>query len=168
MRHRRMQAPINSIKHYVQLENSTIADGARRSQDLVNAVGQAAVSNAQDVVEGSIVKAVFIEIWCKSNASAGTDLKFQFAIEKVSSGAVPLSFTDMNSLMGYENKKNILYYSQGVVGDLTTNSIPLFKGWILIPKGKQRFGLGDSLVIAISSTSAISQSCGFATYKEYK
>ncbi len=80
----------------------------------------AGVSNTEDVIEGAIVKAVFIELWVKSNAPAGTEDKFQFAIEKVPAGAAPLSFTDMNNLQSYQNKKNILYFTQGVIGDLTT------------------------------------------------
>ncbi len=168
MRHRKMLAPINSIKHYVQAENAVIADGARRNIVVVAAVGQAAVSATSDVVEGSIVKAVFIELWAKSNAVAGTEDKFQFAIEKVNSGAVPLSFTDMNNLMTYDNKKNIFHFGQGVIGDLTVASMPVFRSWILIPKGKQRFGLGDSLELSLSSTGSTMNSCGFFTYKEYK
>jgi len=42
------------------------------------------------------------------------------------------------------------------------------RGWYKIPKTKQRFGLGDRLVLQIASqgTDAL-DFCGFATYKEY-
>ncbi len=168
MQHRRMLAPINSIKHYVNNENAQIASGAIRTIDIVDAVGQSAVSNTFDVVEGSLVKAVFIEHWAKSFASAGTDVKFQFALEKVPAGATPLTFAQMNNLMPYVNKKNILFFSQGVLGDLTTQAIPIVRNWFKVPKGKQRMGLGDRLVATLSSTSAALQNCGFSTYKEYK
>ncbi len=167
MRHRRMLAPINSVKHYIPAENSTIASGVRRSLVLVDAVVAPASSNTFDVKEGSIVKAIFIENWIKSNASAGTDTKFQLALEKVPAGQTALNFTQMSNLQSYDNKKNILFFSQGVVGDLTTQAIPVVRTWFKIPKGKQRFGLGDRLVLSVASNAAEINNCGFSTYKEY-
>ncbi len=163
-----MLAPIVSIKHMVNIENSSSADGTRRSIQLVKAVGQSAVSNTFDVVEGSIVRALYIEIWFKGNAVAGTEDKFQFVIEKVSLGQNPISFTQMNNLMTYPNKKNILFTSQGVTGDLTTNSIPIHRAWISIPKGKQRMGLDDEVFVSISTTGGTANTCGLCIFKEYK
>ncbi len=167
-RHRGMVAPINSIKHYVQIENAVISAGAQRVISAVDAVGQALVTSVEDVVEGSIVKAVYLELWIKSNIALGTDAKFQLVIEKLSTGATPITFTQMNNLMTYGNKKNVLYVSQGVLGDKETNSVRIFANWILIPKGKQRFGLGDNFSIAISATTGDLNSCGIITFKEYK
>ncbi len=162
-----MLAPINSVKHYVQAENAATSTGARRGVILIDAVVAPAVSTTADVKEGSIVKAIFVEIWIKSNATAGNDTKFQYVMEKVPAGQSGLTFAQMNNLQAYENKKNILFYSQGVLGDLTTNTIPVVRNWFKIPKGKQRWGLGDKLIIAISATGFEINTCGFATYKEY-
>lgn len=161
-----MQAPINSIKHYVHAENTPVGSATRRLVEVVDAV--AAPSDAQDVEQGSIVKAIFLEFWVKSGATDGNDTKFQFLIEKVVADQAPVTFTQMNNLGSYPNKKNVLYFSQGVLGDATTGSIPIVRQWFKIPKGKQRFGLGDSLSVAISATGFDIDSCGFSTYKEYK
>ncbi len=168
MRHRKMLAPISSIKHVVNVENAVIADAARRSVILIVAVAQNVVTDVTHVVEGSIIKAVYIEMWFKGNAAAGTEDKFQFIVEKTVAGVNGATFTQLNNLMTYPNKKNVFFSSQGVVGDLTTASIPILRQWIKIPKGKQRFGLGDSLEVAISSTGATANNCGLAIYKEYK
>ncbi len=167
MRHRRMLAPINSVKHYVQIENTTIASGAQRATAIVDAAVAPATTNTSTVKEGAIVKAVFLEHWVKSNASAGTDTKFQYCLEKAPGPEVGITFVEMNNLQAYENKKNILYYSQGVIGDLTTQAIPIVRQWFKIPKGKQRFGLGDTLISTLTTTAAEVNNCGFATYKEY-
>ncbi len=161
-----MVAPINSIKHYVNIENNQIATGAIIATDVVDAV--ATTSAAGDVVEGSIVKAIFFEHWIKSFAAAGEDVKFQYVIEKVPANQASVTFAQMNTLDSYPNKKNVLFYSQGVIGDLTTNSIPVVRQWFLIPKGKQRMGFGDKITSTLSATSAVIQNCGFSTYKEYK
>ncbi len=149
------------------MENATIATGARRGIVLVDAEIAPAVTATSDVKEGSIVKAIFIESWIKSNASAGTDTKFQLQLEKVPSGQDGATFTNLNNMQAYENKKNTLFFSQGVIGDLTTQAIPVVRNWFKIPKGKQRFGLGDRLVLNISATAAEVNNCGFSTYKEY-
>jgi len=167
MPRRRMLAPINTVKHYVQHENATLSAGQKRTMDIVDALVAPATTAVQSVRDGAVVKAVFIEHWVKSNASAGTDAKFQYVIEKIPSGADTITFTQMNNLASYPNKKNILYFTQGVIGDLTSNSVPIFKTWVLIPKGKQRFGLGDKFVATLAATDAVIQNCGFATYKEF-
>jgi len=163
-----MRQIINAIKHYVQFENTEIANGTRRNMVAVTAVGQADVAATDEVVEGSVIKAIFLEIWVKSKAGAGLENKFQLAVTKAPSGIGTISFGDMNNLMAFDNKKNIFLFSQGVTGDLTTQSIPIVRQWFKIPKGKQRFGLGDRFEVTVSSTGAVFDSCGFATYKEYK
>ncbi len=168
MHRRRLVAPIVAIKHYVNHENQPITSGAKRQIDIVDVVAQQSVTNTDDVVEGSIVKAVYLELWVKSQATAGNDTKFQFVFEKVPAGQDAVTFTQMNTLMAYPNKKNIFYTSQGVLGDLTTQSIPIVRNWFKIPKGKQRMGAGDLLAMSISATGFDMDSCGFSTYKEYK
>ncbi len=168
MRHRGMVAPINSIKHYVNVENTSVTAGTARPMKVVNAVAQQSVSATNDVVEGSIVKAIFLELWLRSQATSGNDTKFQFVFEKVPAGASPITFTQMNNLMAYPNKKNVFFVSQGVLGDLTTQSIPVVRNWFKIPKGKQRMGIADELVMSVSATTFAVDTCGVSTYKEYK
>ncbi len=167
-RMRRMLAPLVTIKHMTNHENTTLNSGARINIELIQGVGQASVVNTTDVVEGSSIKTIYIEQWLKSNASAGTNTKFQLVLEKVMGAVAAITFTQMNNLMSYPNKKNILYSTQGVIGDLTTSSIPIMRGWFSIPKGKQRFGLDDQLVLSISSTGAVIQRCGLSIFKEWK
>ncbi len=163
-----MLAPLVTIKHMINIENAQVASGTAGSIELIQAVGQSAVSQTTDVVEGSVVKTIYIELWIKSFAGAGEDTKFQLVIEKLPQNANPITFAEMNNLMAYPNKKNILYTSQGVLGDLTTQSIPIVRQWFMIPKGKQRFGLGDELVVSLSATAAVIQRCGLSIYKEWK
>ncbi len=166
MRHRGMLAPIVAIKHYVNHENAKVLTTARRNIDVV--VAKAATTNAEDVIEGSVVKAVYLELWLHSIADAGTDTKFQFVFEKIVAGQDPITFTQMNNLDTYPNKKNVFFVSQGVMGDKTTASLPVVRNWFKIPRGKQRMGLGDSLVMSISATAFDIDTCGISTYKEYK
>ncbi len=166
MRHRRMVAPINSIKHYVHRINNTIANGAIAVQNVVNAVAETRV-NAEDVLQGSIIKAVYIEEWLHSNLIDGASNQVIFIIEKIPSGGVNMTAAQALNLGAYPNKKNILFASQGNLGDNTTNTVPFHRGWILMPKGKQRFGIGDRLVIDVAPVGGTVDQCGVHTYKEY-
>ncbi len=152
----------------VNSESTTISSGAAGAIEIVQAVGQTLVANTGDVVEGSLVKQCHVEIWIKSNAAAGGNAKFQGILEKVPAGATSITFTQMNNLMTYPNKKNILYSTQGILGDLSTQSIPIMRDWYAIPKGKQRFGLDDRLILTISATTADIRRCGLFIFKEWK
>ncbi len=152
----------------LNIENAVVANATTRNIVLVDAKGQNLITAVADVVEGSLVKTCYVELWFKSNADAGQDTKFQLVIEKVPAGATSISFTQMNNLMTYPNKKNIFYTTQGVVGDLTTQSLPISRDWYSIPKGKQRFGLDDRLVATISTTAFGANTCGLAIFKEWK
>ncbi len=165
---RRMLSPIIARKHYVHSTNTVIAAGAIQSNVLVSGVVAPATGNSFSVIEGCAVKAVYIERWIKSNATAGGSTQFTMIIEKLPSNAPSVTFAQIANLGAYTNKKNILYSTQGVIGDLTTNSLALIRQFVLIPKGKQRFGLNDRLTVSIAAVGLAMQSCGIATYKEYQ
>ncbi len=168
MRHRRMVAPINANKHYVHFPNANIASGARENLAIVESVVAPAAAASINVEEGSIVKAIYLEMWIYGLGASGTDTQFFLAIEKVPANATRMTFADSSNLGAYQNKKNILYTSQGVIGGIDTNSVAVLRNWILIPKGKQRMGLGDRLDMTIATLGAPLQRCGFSTYKEYR
>ncbi len=163
----RMLAPINTVKHYVHFTNSTVASGAGRAMVHVDAAVAPATGTAADVKEGAIIKAVYVEQWIKSNATAGNDTQFMLLIEKVPINAAAIGAAQLLNVGAYTNKKNVLYFTQGVIGDLTTQALPVHRGWVKIPKSKQRFGLSDRLVVTVGSVGTGIQSCGFSTYKEY-
>lgn len=167
MKHQRMKAPIQSRKHYVHLSNAVTTTGTLLSFEAVNAVVAPATSLPADIQEGSVIKAVYFEIWIYGLGASGTDTQFFMAIEKLTGGQPEMTFAQSATLGAYPNKKNILYTTQGVIGGIDTNSIPIIKNWLLIPKGKQRFGLGDRLQVNISALGANINRCGIMTFKEY-
>ncbi len=163
----RMLAPINSVKHYVHFTNSVIASAAARGMVVIDSQVAPATSNASDVKEGAVIKAVYVEQWIKSSATAGEDTQFMLLIEKVPINSAAIGAAGMLNVGAYVNKKNVLFFSQGVIGDLTTQALPVHRGWIKIPKSKQRFGLSDRFVVTVGTVGSAIQSCGFSTYKEY-
>ncbi len=159
---------VNSIKHYVQISNQAVTTGTRLGVALVDSIVAPAAAATSSVLQGSIIKAVYIEMWLKSGASAGTSVQQNFIIEKCPSGLSPATYTELLNMGAYPNKKNVLFTTQGNMGDLTTQAVPVHRQWIKIPKGKQRFGLGDRLFLTMGATGATVQMCGLAIYKEYR
>ncbi len=163
-----MVAPINSNKHYVFLSNANIASGAKTTFVLVEGALAPATGNAQEVEEGSVVKAVYYEMWIYGLGASGTDTQFFLSLEKKPSDAPSMTVSQSLNLGVYSNKKNVLFTTQGVIGGIDTNSVNIIRNWVLIPKGKQRIGLGDTIESCITTLGAPMQRCGFTTYKEYR
>ncbi len=161
-----MKAVIRSDKHYVHFDPGTVVLGAATSQDMVQAVEATTANAVDEVAEGSVIKAVYLELWLTSDDATASS--FTFTIEKQVGGIADITAGAMAALGVYANKKNIFYASQGLVGPNTgTIPLPVFKDWIKVPKGKQRFGLGDVLVWNLRAISDGLTFCGFCTYKEF-
>ncbi len=160
-----MRPIINSIKHYIHLPAAGVASGAALSFIIVTAVAKgAARTNVSDVEEGAIIKACYIELWVKAD---NPNFTVAAALVKVpGSGAAP-TIAELANLQSYHNKKNVFEFHQGLAPS-GGNVVPLFRGWYKVPKGKQRFGLDDELMVKFTFTGSAGDVCGFATYKEYE
>ncbi len=167
---RRLQAPINTVKHYVQQSNISIASGAAVVFNAVVAVANTALpASTNEVVEGAIVKAIYVEWWFKGTGASDADTQFNFVLFKNPGGSNNMTYTDALNMMAYDNKKNILFVSQGVIGGVGGGqSVPVIRQWIKIPKGKQRFGLNDKFQILTATTGEAMQACGVVVFKEYR
>ncbi len=166
-----MVAPIVSVKHYVQQSNAALTSGSLRNQVLVDAVTVASAgSNAFDVTEGSLVKAIHLDFWCLESAASGSSTQWNAILEKVPANQAGATAAQLLNLGAYPNKKNILNSFQGNIGASVdgVNGIPYMQGWHLIPKGKQRMGLGDRVILSLTTTGNAVEICGMATYKEYQ
>ncbi len=159
-----MRPIIQSKKHYVQTSLATVTAGTPTNIVLVKTVADTP-DTVEEVHEGAIVKAIYIELWLRSGSA--TNSSGQTIFYKKSSDTTNPSATDMAALGDWDNKKNIFYTTMGLINDVDSLALPIFKGWIKIPKGKQRFGLADKFQITIFSPTVDQHVCGFATYKEY-
>jgi len=155
---------IHSKKHIVQYPQDTIPMGTVRATELVKAeVGAGAV--ASEIEIGSLVKAIYIEVWVNGDgAQFGSQI---LIVEKTNQSSPSATFSDLANLYAYANRAQVLFTTEGLVGDSNSNPIPLIRQWIKIPKGKQRFAQGDRLILTVSSQADDLQICGMSIYKEY-
>ncbi len=157
---------VHSVKHYVQFSFSTVLTVARNVEQLVHAVESTVANLVDEVAEGTLVKAVYLELWILDSGNDGSNIVTVLKSPIDNTGP---TFGQMNALGVYTNKKNILYTTQGLSpNDGISGPRLAFRGWIKIPKSKQRFGLGDKLLLCIANNGLNDLDyCGFCTYKEY-
>ncbi len=163
-----MRAPIHSRKHYVQIAQSTVAQAAGANTTLiVSAEGQS--STPSGINEGAIVKACYVEFWV-SQDSASVVGSYTIALYKNPGGTSTMASANLAAIHDYQNKKNILFTAQGLLTPNDGGQVPVLRQWYKIPKGKQRFGLKDSLMLSIRNNNAAAidiNFCGLAVFKEY-
>ncbi len=159
-----MRPIIHSKKHYVQVTLSTVANGAISNTLTCHAI-EGAPTTPEQIREGAVVKAVYFEFWLtQASSSVGS---FTAGVYKNNNASITAA--EAAALHDYAEKKNVFYVTQGLSPANTVQLMPLIKGWIKIPKGKQRFGLDDRLYFFIRNNNGTDDInfCGFATYKEY-
>ncbi len=156
---------VHSVKHINQYSLASIIGGAKLDLAILTAVAREDVNVPSEVAEGSIVKAVYLEIWARAGeTTAGSG---QLVVYKQQSDTSTATATEMAALNDWDNKRNIFYTTMGLFNDQDADAIALFKGWIKIPKGKQRMGLGDNVTITIFTPTIDLHICGFSLFKEY-
>ncbi len=160
-----MRPIIHSTKHYFQTSLANVAAGTILQSSLVVAVAVVDKNAKNEVEEGATIKAVFIEYWITGDdavQSSGI-----VTLEKIPAGATAMTAAQSADLQDYPNKKNVLHTFMGLFGPNTQRPLRAISGWFKIPKGKQRFGLGDKLALNFHGQSDGINICGFVIYKEY-
>ncbi len=160
-----MRPVIHRQKHYVQQSRSQVATVALATIDIVESVESTTANLVDEVSEGSIVKAVFVEMWLLDSSNDGS---FIVSLEKLPTTSPNMGFASSNALGTYPNKSNLLYVTQGLsANNGVGNPVPIIRQWFKIPKGKQRMALGDKIVLNITNNGLNNlEFCGFFTYKE--
>ncbi len=155
---------VHSEKHIINITPSTLAATSISNLTVAFATADPG-SSTTEVREGSTIKAVYVEMWFLSNDSSRGSLVAFF--EKLPSLATAITYGQSVALNTWTNKKNIFYTTQGLTSATGGTPIPFLRFWIKIPKSKQRMGLGDKLLLNISSIVGTLAYCGQFTFKEY-
>ncbi len=163
-----MKAPIKSKKHIPQISQATVGQAAVVNTTLIEA--EELTSTIPSVVEeGALVKSCYVEFWVSQDSASVVGSYTVILCKVPGAGGLPAA-ANLAALHDYPNKKNIFFTAQGLLTPNDGGQVPVLRGWYKIPKGKQRFGLNDRLVISIRNNNATAidiNFCGLAIYKEY-
>ncbi len=160
-----MRPRVTTRKHFVQKTLTTVATVSTDVTTFLQAVNPTLANLNIEVKEGAVVSAFYVEMWVIGSV---TNQFFTAVIAKLPGGVGNILQADLVDLNAYDNKKNILYTTQGLASnDGIAGPIPILRQWFKVPKTKQRFGLGDRLQFALSSRGSDDIiMCGFFMYKE--
>ncbi len=160
---RRLGNIIHSRKEIVDSTNLAVAAATNTVVTLCTAVDNYVGATAT-CATGSIIKSVYLfqQIISGDSGVANADWFFVKApSDVVDSLPVP------GATGGNQNRKWILHEEKGIPGNALDGAYPLtFKGVIKIPRGRQRMGEGDKIVIKMRSAD-IYNACTKAIYKVY-
>ncbi len=159
-----MRPQVNTEKHIVQQSLFAVASGAITNLNIGRAIAVPTAA-ATDLREGCRISAVYIEMWLSSDdVASGTAI---VTLEKTpGTQTVFMTAAQSAALNAYPNKKNILHTFMGLLPNNVDYPMAVIKGWFKIPKGKQRFGIDDRLILNIHGQSNGVAGCGFFLYKE--
>ena len=159
-----MRPTINTEKHYNQESVFTVGAGAISNRIIAVAVVVPSGTSDNEIRQGAIISAVYIEMWLTSDDAL--QASSIVTLEKVNGNAPLMAAGESAALNVYPNKKNIFHTQMGLIPPNVQHPLGSVKGWFKIPKGKQRFGLGDRLLLNVHAQSNGLQACGFFIYKE--
>ncbi len=157
-----MRPIVITEKHIVQQSVSSVTSGNISNVEVLDTV--AAPTALNEVREGSRISAVYVEMWL--SVTAATQGSAIVTLEKRGGGQPAMTAANSASLGSYPNKKNVLFTFQGLIAGNDQYPMVVIKGWIKVPKSKQRFGLGDGLFLNVHGQSTGANFCGFFIYKE--
>ncbi len=158
-----MRPTVHTEKHIAQKSLFSLASGAITNIVITTAEEDATV--AAKIRVGSKISALYVEMWLTSDdVNQGTAI---VTLEKVEGAQTALmAVGEAAALESYKNKKNIFHTQMGLLGPNSQYPMAVIKGWFKIPKSKQRFGLGDRMILNIFGQSNGVQGCGVFIYKE--
>ncbi len=158
--------PINTLKHIVDRQGGLVAT-TQVEEILVSAVDNPTfVTNPQEISNTSNVTHVFLNVQVAATGTAALANVYMFVAKNP---AGDLVFPDANAVGKSDLRKHVLHQEM-IMTEKNTTAIPrtLFKGVIKIPRGKQRFGLGDKLIVALLAPGVNFDYCVQCIYKEIK
>ncbi len=159
-----MRPKVNTEKHYNQESLFTVATGAISNRIIAVSVVVPDATADNQVRQGSVISAIYCEMWLTSDDTGqGTAI---VTLEKVNGNAALMTAGNSAALNVYPNKKNVFHTFMGLTPPNTQFPTSSIKGWVKIPRGKQRMGLGDQFVLNVHGQSNGLQACGFFLYKE--
>ncbi len=169
MRHRGMSMrPINRIKHIID-NSATVAKATNLTIDLVHSVDAPVIANTDEVVTGSTVNGIFLNVQVASNdvADPGVIPNVYMAVFK--NPGAQISLNPQN--LGDDINKRFVIHQEMIMIENTGqggNTKTLFKGVIVIPKGFRRFAPTDKLQITIRANQLDIAFCLQCIYKEFR
>ncbi len=156
---------INSIKNSVS--NLTAGpDGTNTNVNVAIAISNPVSTNATDVLNGSKIFRVWVELWIYATQEIAVGVTNSFDAYFIKNPGNNLTLPTPGT-QGTSNEKKFIFKTwKGMIGARTQGCLPYsWRGWIKIPKIYQRMGTDDRLNFFFVSNGTTSIVCTQFIYK---
>ncbi len=157
--------PINRIKHVVDGQfGNTLA--VANDFNLILTVDNPVLANRTEVATGSKVHGIYLKVEAYAT-TAGALSNFYIIIMKNPGGNLVLPAAN---IVGANDNKKYVIHQEMVMLEKAVNGNPrtVFNGVVMIPRGYQRNGPNDTLVLRMFSPGVDTDSCVQCHYKEFR
>ncbi len=167
--------PVNSLKHVVNTEGTTVI-GVQSVTPVVIAVDNPALASPEEVMFGSTVHSIFLSVEVMGTTPySGNEVVYMIVFKNPGNN---LAIPDPHAVGVHDNKKFVLHQEMTMVGPINTANVgegfprTMFKGVVRIPRGYKRMGSNDRLVVVVANaegeTTGKARWCIQCIYKEFR
>ncbi len=160
--------PVNSIKHVIDIQGA-LPIATLVEEDIINAVDAPVLANKTEVITGSRVNSIFLNIQTSVSSTAALANIYMY-IWKNPGANIAVAQVPNGNQVGASDMKKLVIHQEMNMGEKNTTAIPrtLFKGVIKLPRHMRRFGIKDVLRVVLYSPGVTHDYCIQSIYKEYR
>ncbi len=171
-RRRNNLRPINSLKHVVDIQGSSVS-GGQDVQPIVNGSDTPVSTSAIACNIGAKISSLYINLQCVNNTNATATINnFYWYIVGNPGNNIPSANLPRVNEVGTSNARKQIFHQEMAMLSDANDSIPIttFKGVIRVPRKFQRIGVDDRFQIVLGTpvAGAVVDYCMQIVYKEYR
>ncbi len=157
--------PVNTIKHVVDSQLGVIA-AAQSKVTIADAVDNPALASPQQVVVGSYVRSLFLNIQVAATGTAALANIYMIIYKNPSNDLV----LPNANVIGTSDLKKVVFHQDMTMTEKNTTAISrtLFKGVLRVPKHMQRMGQDDRIEVQLFAPGVNFDVCLQSIYKEIR
>lgn len=157
--------PVQSLKHIVDQQGGLVA-AATTTDVLIKAVDAPILANVSEVITGSTVSAIFLNVQVAASGSGALANVYMNVYKNPGGSLNPIN----PAASGSNDNKRFIIHQEMIMTEKNSTAIArtLFKGVIKIPRGYKRFGYNDKLEISLRAPGVTFDYCHQCIYKEFR
>ncbi len=157
--------PVKSYKHVIDIQGGLVA-GAQLNSILADAVDAPILTGTASVEVASTIRAIYLKVEAYATTAVALSNIYMTVMKNPSNA---LTAPAPNAVGASDVKKQIIHQEMVMMQQVAEgNPRTLFKGVIRIPRGYQRMGQDDTLLLSLLSPGVAAFFCIQCIYKEFR
>ncbi len=160
--------PVSTVKHVVDIQGGLVI-ATQANNDLVLGVSSPALGNVAEVVNGSHVRSIFLNVQVAGSSTAALSNVYMILYGNPGSNIAAGQIPDANQVGSNDFKKQV-FHQEMIMTEKNTTAFPrtLFRGVLKIPRKFQRIGIADKISLQLFAPGTTYDFCFQCIYKEIR